>query len=110
MNHEDFKISTVANHDPRLVLVSADWDPEANELVTEEQPIVGWMLATKIEGWGTSCDAITIIDNSMFSSSIVLNTVTHAWYEPTGNQASGNGRDTMTEYLRQQTVKGLRAV
>lgn len=109
MNQEDWQLTTVANHDPRLMLVSGSRDDADGKLYTEELPITGWLMITKIEGWGTTSEPITLGELVHESESIVFNTETEAWYELHGNQRCGKGRDDMMSYL-QELTKGLVAV
>lgn len=109
MNKDDWLLVPIANHDPRLVLITGSRDDENGKLWTEEQPITGWLTITAKEGWSTGCIPITIMEPITSSESIVLNVETEMWYEVSGNQRSGEGRDSMITYL-QELTKGLIAV
>jgi len=106
---DDWLLVPVANHDPRLILVSGARDDGNGKLWTEEQPITGWLTITAKKGWKTSCIPITIMEPVMQSEDIVLNTETEMWYEVSGDQRSGEGRKSMITYL-QELTKGLLAV
>ena len=107
--NDNFLLVPVANHDPRLVLVTGSRDDGNGKLWTEEQPITGWLTITNKRGWQTSSVPITIMDPVSNGESIVINTETEEWYEISGNQQSGQGRDNMITYL-QELTKGLLAI
>jgi len=109
MNKNDWQLTPVANHDPRLILVMADRDPETGKMEIEEQPITGWLVITDLEKWHTSSQPITMVEPGDDQYVIVYNVETEDWYEPTLNCCIGKGREKMMEYL-QELNGGLRVV